>query len=124
MPKFGTTSLKRLESCHPKLQEIMNEAIKQMDFSVLEGHRNEEDQNKYFAEGKSKVAFPDGKHNDFPSRAVDIAPYPIDWKDRDRQHLLAGRVLAIAEMKGIKIRWGGFFKNFYDSPHFELVKDD
>ena len=124
MPKFGKKSKERLLTCHTDIIEVMNEAIEHMDFSVLEGHRNEEDQNKYFSEGKSKVKFPNGKHNDNPSRAIDIAPWPINWKDRDRQHLLAGKVLAIAKMKGIKMRWGGFFKNFYDSPHFELINED
>ena len=124
MPKFGKKSKERLLTCHTDIIEVMNEAIEHMDFSILEGHRNEEDQNKYFSEGKSKVKFPNGKHNDNPSRAIDVTPYPIDWKDRDRQHLLAGKVLAIAKMKGIKMRWGGFFKNFYDSPHFELINED
>ena len=42
---------------------------------IVCGHRNKEDQNKAFAEGKSKLKWPKGKHNKLPSQAVDAAPY-------------------------------------------------
>ena len=129
MAKFGKTSKKRLETAAPELQEIFNEVVKVIDCSVLEGHRGEELQNKYFNEGKSKVKFPDGRHNKLPSLAVDVTPYPVDWNDRERQTLFAGYVLGVASQMGHKIRWGGDWNNdfavadnrFDDFPHFELV---
>ena len=132
MPRFGKSSIKRLETAHPKLQEIFNEVIKHVDCSVLQGHRGEEEQNRYFDEGKSKVKYPNGRHNAYPSRAVDVTPYPVDWDDRERQTLFAGLVLGIATMKGIKLRWGGDWNRdfhvqdnkFDDFPHFELMKDE
>ena len=40
-------------------------------------------------EGRSKLSWLESKHNCEPSRAVDIAPYPIDWDDRERfSHLV------------------------------------
>ena len=128
MPKFGSTSIKRLETCHEDLQQIFYQVIKHFDCSILEGHRGEEKQNKYFDEGKSKVRYPKGRHNANPSRAVDVAPYPIDWDDLDRFYYFAGFVKGIAAMLDIPIRWGGDWDNdtqvkdtgFKDLPHFEL----
>ena len=128
MPRFGRRSKERLATCDNRLQDVFNEVIKHVDCSVLEGQRDEERQNKLFDEGKTKVRFPDGRHNDCPSRAVDITPYPVDWADRERQTLFAGFVLGIAKSMGIKLRWGGDWdmdfevqdNRFDDFPHFEL----
>ena len=128
MPKFGKTSRKRLATCDERLQKVFNEVIKHVDCSVIEGNRTEERQNKLYAEGKTKVMFPNGRHNHSPSRAVDVVPYPIDWDDRERFHLFAGFVLGIAKSMDINLRWGGDWNqnfevddnNFDDFPHFEL----
>ena len=128
MPRFGTKSRGRLSSCHPDLQKVFNQVIKEIDCSILCGQRGEKEQNKAFDEGRSKVRFPDGRHNANPSNAVDVAPYPIDWKDRERFNLFAGYVLGIADSMGIKLRWGGDWdqdwtvkdNKFDDLPHFEI----
>ncbi|MGB0683388.1 MAG: M15 family metallopeptidase [Magnetovibrionaceae bacterium] len=132
MPQFGKTSRARLETCDPRLQEILNKAIAEgPDFSVLCGHRNEADQNKAVAEGRSKTPWPRSKHNGLPSKAVDIAPYPIDWNDTNRFRVMAGYVMGVAAGLGYKLRWGGDWdrdfseedERFRDLPHFELVED-
>ena len=132
MARFGKRSKERLSSCDDKLQKVFNEVIKHVDCSVLEGHRSGERQNKLYDEGKTKVRYPNGRHNANPSRAVDVVPYPIDWHDRERFHLFAGFVIGIAQSMGIKLRWGGdwnmnfdvYDNNFDDFPHFELRKGD
>ena len=129
MPKFGQKSLEKLNTCDKRLQLVLNEVIKTVDCSVLEGHRGEQRQNKLYDEGKTKLKFPNGRHNASPSRAVDVVPYPIDWEDRERFHLFAGFVLGIAKQLGVNLRWGGDWNinwfvddnNFDDFPHFELV---
>ena len=128
MPRFGKRSKERLATCDERLQKIFNEVIKYIDCSVLEGHRGEDRQNKLCDEGKSKVRYPNGRHNANPSRAVDITPYPVDWEDRERQTLFAGFVIGLATSMGINIRWGGDWdkdfkvqdNKFDDFPHFEL----
>ncbi len=45
------------------------------------------------APDRSKIRWPDGKHNTVPSSAVDVTPYPVVWDDRERQFLFAGYVL-------------------------------
>ena len=131
MARFGRKSKKRLLTCDEDLQDLFNEVIKYVDCSILEGHRDEESQNKYFKDGKTKVKYPHGRHNSIPSRAVDVVPYPVDWDDRERFHLFAGFVLGIAQSMEINVRWGGDWnKNFEvddnkfdDFPHFELIKE-
>ncbi len=128
MPRFGRRSRKNLETCHEDLQELFNEVIKYFDCTVIQGHRGKEEQNKYFDEGKSKVKYPNGRHNANPSNAVDVVPYPINWKDTDRMYYFAGFVKGVAFKLGIPIRWGGDWNdntevkdtNFKDLPHFEL----
>ncbi len=128
MPKFGRKSRERLSTCESNLQKVFNEVIKHVDCSVLEGHREEDRQNRLYKEGKTKVKYPNGRHNRQPSSAVDVTPYPVDWKDRERQTLFAGFVIGVASQMGIKLRWGGDWdqdfqvvdNRFDDFPHFEL----
>lgn len=128
MPSFGKESLKHLATLDPKLQRLLNEAIKYVDFTITCGFRNEVDQHKAFVEGKSKLDWPNGQHNKNPSRAVDIAPYPIDWNDGEAFTLLAGIILGISYTMGIPIRVGIDWDSdlvvkehsFKDRPHIEL----
>jgi len=128
MAKFGRTSKKRLETCDERLQSLFNEVVKVFDCSILVGHRGEEDQNKAYKEGNSQVKWPKGKHNKKPSSAVDVAPYPIDWEDRERFSYFAGFVKGVAWRLNTHVRWGGDWdgdtelsdNNFDDLVHFEL----
>lgn len=137
MPTFSEVSRQRLATCDLRLQDILNEVIKYVDFTILEGHRGREAQERAFADGKSKLHYPHGKHNSLPSRAVDIAPWlpdvRIDWKDVVAMGRLMGFVQLIAMQKGIKLRfgldWDGDWRtvdrdpdeDFLDAPHIELV---
>jgi len=132
MPKFSKNSLKHLSEAHPKLQKIFNEVIKHYDCVVIEGHRPQQEQNEVFKAGKSKVQWPNSKHNTTPSMAVDVCPYPIVWTDTKSFYFLGGYVKAVADMLNIKIRWGGDWngnnifsdQTFNDLPHFELHPDE
>lgn len=137
MPTFSVTSKQRLETCDPRLQELLNEAIKHIDFVVLEGHRGEAAQNEAFRKGASKKRWPNGNHNSLPSKAVDIAPYfpevKVDWDDLIAFGRLMGFIQCLAIQRGIKLRfgldWDGDFRSvnrdpdegFLDAPHIELV---
>ena len=130
MPRFGKRSKERLATCEKDLQMVFNEVIKHVDCSVLEGHRGKDRQNSLYEDGKTKVRYPNGRHNASPSCAVDVTPYPVDWADRERQTLFAGFVLGVANQMGIELRWGGDWdqdfevkdNRFDDFPHFELKK--
>ena len=126
MPSFGHRSEENLKTIHLHLQLLLREAIKLMDFTVIEGHRSPERQAQLLTEKKTKVER--SKHNESPSLAVDIAPWPIDWEDTKRFYYLAGIIRTLASEHGIPTRWGGdwdsdsdFADNvFNDLPHFEL----
>lgn len=129
MPSFGNTSTSRLLACHPDIQEVLFEAIKYFDMTVLEGVRSLETQKQYVASGSSRTL--NSKHlrqSDGYSHAVDVAPYPIDWDDKERFFYMAGLIMGIAESKGIKLTWGHDWDNdndfeehsLKDGPHFEL----
>ena len=128
MPRFGKRSKKRLATCDDRLQDLFKKVIKYFDCTVIQGHRGEAEQNQAYDAGRGKLRYPDGKHNADPSKAVDVAPYPIDWSDRDRFHYFGGFVLGIASQMGLKIRWGGDLdrdtqvkdNKFDDLPHFEI----
>jgi len=120
MPTFSERSLANLRECHPDLQRVAHEAIKHFDFAVICGHRNKAGQDKAFAEKKSKLRWPNSKHNKVPAMAFDAVPHPLDWNDTAAFHAMAKAMKAAAKKLGIVIRWGGDFKGFFDGPHFEL----
>ncbi len=106
------------------------------DCIILEGHRGQVEQNKAYAEKKSKLTWPNGKHNSMPSMAVDVGPYPLKWDDIKNFHYFSGFVMGIAvRLKAEEkithgIRWGGAWsgldklnndKVLADYVHFEIV---
>lgn len=74
MYSFSTRSMRNLKTAHPLLQDISKEVIKYVDFTVITGHRSEEEQNALYPK-YTKVRWPNGKHNTYPSTAIDVAPY-------------------------------------------------
>ncbi len=107
--------------------------IKHYDCSVTCGRRGEEEQNAAYAEGRSKLKFPESKHNKTPSLAVDVVPYfkaspHIRWEDKEKFYEFGGFVQGVAKVLGINIRWGGNWdkndelhdQTFFDLPHFEI----
>jgi peptidoglycan L-alanyl-D-glutamate endopeptidase CwlK len=129
MPQFSKSSLEKLSTCHIDLHRLFNEVIKHYECTILEGHRSDEDQLKAFNAGKSKIKS-GGKHNHLPSLAIDVAPDPLDWKDKEKFYHFIGFVKATAIHLGIKIRCGGDWdgdndlkdQTFFDLPHFELIE--
>lgn len=141
MPRFSSTSLKRLETCEDDLQRLFKEVVKHFDCKILTGHRGKKQQDQAYNAGWSTLRWPLSKHNSKPSRAVDVAPYPLRWPDKitdpkqralewRRWYMFVGTVRGIASQMGISIRvgadWDGDMEikdqNFHDLPHFELKK--
>jgi hypothetical protein len=141
MPKFSQLSLDRLSSAHEKLRRLAHIVIKLFDISIICGHRSKEDQDKALAEGHSKVPWPRSKHNSFPSRAIDIWPYPVKWPSLDKipaehrkaakeyadilasWYYMAGLFKGAGAALDIDVKWGGHFKSLFDAPHIELGDD-
>ncbi len=126
--------MSRLSECHPDLQTLFQEVIKHFDCTVICGHRGEEAQNVAYEDGFSTKLFPNSKHNRSPSLAVDVVPYPINWKDTDRMRYFAGYVMGVAKMlkryNAIEreivsgLDWDGDTdlsdQRLKDAPHFQI----
>jgi len=121
MPAFSRTSLERLSTCHPLLQQLFNEVIRHRDCTVLCGHRGKQEQEQAVRDGFSKAKFGQSRHNYSPSLAADVMPYPIDWQDKQRIKEFSEFVKGLAAGMNIPIQWGGDFRSFYDAPHWELI---
>jgi peptidoglycan L-alanyl-D-glutamate endopeptidase CwlK len=139
MPSFGEGSRNQLDTCRSELVEILEFVIKEYDISVLEGRRSWTRQGELLRQGKTKVGPGESKHNppkkadgtentNWLSDAVDVAPYPIDWKDARRFIYMAGLIIGTGRALGYDIRWGGNWdedqiiiddQSFDDLPHFE-----
>ncbi len=147
MPVFSEISKKKLSTCDNGLQQIFNEVIKKFDCRVIYGHRSTTEQSELFKQGRSYikdewvitdrlkvVTYCDGfkkksLHNYMPAQAIDVLPFPVDYKDTKRICYFAGWVMATADRLNIPLKWGGDFNNntkvkdesFADLGHFELI---
>ena len=130
---YSQRSLTRLGTCHLDLQLLMREALADpecpCDITVLEGHRDQERQDKLVDEGKSQLMWPKSKHNSMPSMAVDVAPWVggVSWEWDDYRPLAAhikdvwARLVANEQVTGqYDLSWGGDWKTFKDGPHWQL----
>jgi hypothetical protein len=107
-----------------RLINVMNELIKLMDVTIIEGLRTKERQEELVAKGASKTKF--SKH--IEGKALDLSPYPIDWENRDGFYYMGGMIRGIAQQLGYDIRYGGDWdsdgqtkdNNFDDLVHIEI----
>lgn len=152
MPTFGARSQRELATLDPRLATVLRAVIRFADFTILKGRRGRAEQNEAVATGASQLEWPKSSHNcaipddgiprsewrEDPqglSRAVDIAPWPIDWKDERQFAYIAGRIIQEGIGQGVRIRFGGDWdedgqgnwrdpdNSFNDMPHFELVSE-
>jgi peptidoglycan L-alanyl-D-glutamate endopeptidase CwlK len=135
MPHLSNTSRERLLSCDSRLIAVCSDAIAFFDFSVISGHRTNEEQDLLFAQGRvtddAIVTYKRGGesiHNTNPSRAIDLAPWVsgrgIVWDDVGLFGEMAGVILYCAHLRQIPIEWGGHWSSFKDRPHFQIPPRD
>lgn len=137
--KLGLASRKNLEGLHPNLVAVVNRAIQltTQDFSVTCGVRTLAEQKELYAQGRTKpgqIVTWTLKSRHLPAadglgRAVDLAPYPIDWNNLLKFDAIAKAMFDASKVLGIPIRWGADWdqdgkpreRGETDSPHFELT---
>ena len=134
MRVFGDRSKGNLAKVHPLLIKVATIALEkgEQDFTVICGHRDKAGQDEAIRNKTTKVSFPNSAHNQLPSCAIDVIPYPFtSWDD---PAMLTGwkkisdAMFVAAKEVGIEIRWGGDFNrdgnkttsDAWDKPHFEL----
>jgi peptidoglycan L-alanyl-D-glutamate endopeptidase CwlK len=125
MGYFSDISKERLSTAHEDLQTLFNEVVKGFDCSIICGHRDKESQDKEYAEGDSKLKWPNSKHNKIPSLAIDAVPYPELYSSDERMILFTGYVLGVAAMLKEQGRITneiecGYIKWGWDFPHFQI----
>ena len=135
MYRFSRTSEKRLMYLHPNLQKFFIELLRisPYDFSISQGVRIAEEQNKLYQQGRTVpgkvITNCDGykiksKHQakaDGFGYAGDIAILingKATWEEKYYKEVAnVGREL----MEKYNIEWGGDWKKFKDLPHFEYI---
>jgi len=136
MPTFSNRSMFKLSTCHEDLQVLFKYVIENMDCTILEGHRTRKAQEVAYQAGKSRLQYPNSRHNSVPSMAVDVIAYPLDWGNYQRHLWFAGYVLGVADRlyaEGLmkhKLRLGADWDRDYDITdekglrdlvHFEII---
>ena len=137
MFKFSRNSEKKLQYLHPNLQKFFRELIKisPYDFSITQGIRTAEEQNKLYQRGRTvpgkivtncdgyKLKSNHQTKDDGLGHAGDIAVLinnKITWEEKYYKEVaISARIL----MRKYNIEWGGDWKNFKDLPHFEYKGD-
>ncbi len=122
---FGKRSKEVRATISDNLVLLVNKLADLYNISLISGFRDEEEQDQLYKKGVG-LPWPTSKHNLLLSRAVDLAPYPLDWSNITRQdieqwNMILGAATAIAKDAGFEIRLGKNFSNRVDYPHIELV---
>lgn len=143
MYKLSNRSLQRLYGVDVSLVRVVKRAIEltDQDFMVTEGVRTREQCCINYGKGRTeqqcslkgvpvKYAQPSLSkvtwlNNPFASKhttgkAIDLIPYPVDWNDLKKFHMIAAAMKQAAAELGVKIKWGGDWKKSKDYPHFEI----
>lgn len=133
MFKFSRNSEKKLQYLHPNLQKFFRELIKisPYDFSITQGVRTAEEQNKLYQQGRTvpgkivtncdgyKIKSNHQIKDDGLGHAGDIAVLinnKITWEEKYYKEVaMSARIL----MQKYNVEWGGDWRNFKDLPHFE-----
>lgn len=118
----------KLKTAHPELRDIYKKQIKPNfpDCHVSWAWRNEEDQNRFFAQHRSDCEWPHSPHNKMDdggnpcSLALDL--FKMD------QNLVASfptrlyfEISEFLKSNALQVRWGGAFRTISDYDHFELI---
>ena len=119
MEDFSPTSERKLSECHPDLQQVARIARKLCRFEIDCGFRDQQWRQKAFEEGRSKLQWPESKHNGQPAQAFDFVPLPFDYgsvsatadpavreAQLTRLYYIAGIIRGTANMLGVPVRMG------------------
>jgi peptidoglycan LD-endopeptidase CwlK len=118
-------SEKHLLGVHPDLVRVMRAASERTKFRITEGLRDRERQAELVRSGKSKTQ--NSRH--LTGHAIDLIAIGEDGiatYDMEDMARVAGVIREVAKEMDIPIQWGaaakygGDFKTFNDSPHWQL----
>lgn len=118
--KFSKRSLDNLKGVHPDLVKVAKRALEltTQDFIVIEGLRTMDRQRHLVKQGASRTL--NSRH--LTGKAIDVVACfgkEISWKHADMRKISTAFKAAAKELS-IPIVWGGDWKGFVDTPHYEL----
>lgn len=122
---LDSRSENHLLGVHPDLVRVMRAAAERTQFRITEGLRNKDRQAELVRSGKSRTM--NSRH--LTGHAVDLIAIGEDGiatYDMDDMARVASVIRAVAKEQGVPVEWGaaakygGDFKTFNDSPHFQL----
>lgn len=112
---------------HPDLVKVAYRALElcDSDFTVIEGVRTLEKQREYFANGASKTMKSYHLlHEDGFGHALDIYPYYDGSVQCEAPYAkfkeISVAMKSAAKELGVTITWGGDWKSFQDTPHYQI----
>lgn len=130
MYKLGSGSLRRLAGVHPDLVRVVQLAIEisAQDFSVAEGLRSSTRARELAAAGTGIESSLHIRQPDGYGHAVDLHPYPLDWKDLSAFRSIAKAMFEAADELNVPLQWGADWDldgkinepGEWDFPHFQL----
>ncbi len=123
-----TTCELKLEEADPILVGwFWNMKLKYPDLHVAWSYRGEADQHADFLSGKSKLDYPNSKHNNtvngkpsslaldvFTLDSAGVAHFNPDFYEQLNEDTIA---------EGYKITWGGSWQTFKDLDHYQIADD-
>ena len=123
--KLSQQSLSRLEGVHPDLVAVVKRAIEitRIDFGVTEGLRNEARQAQLKHDKKTTTL--KSLHllqGDGYGHAVDLYVLvngKASWEHKHFRWAIQAMMTAAIELD-VQIKAGGLWRDFLDSPHFQL----
>lgn len=131
--RFSMRSLAARAKLQKPLIAMVDIAIRDIDFMILDSTRGRAAQELAFALGRSNAHFGESAHNYEPAVAVDLFPAPYSWDTkradvRNAFQALRDAMFNAAQRVGVPLRWGGDWDRdgkpnsvgLIDLPHFEL----
>lgn len=119
--KFSKRSLDNLKGVHPDLVAVAKKALELtvIDFIVTEGLRTLDRQRHLISQGASRTM----KSRHLTGHAIDVvatlSPGTVSWKVKDMT-MISKAFKEASKLLNIPIVWGGDWKTFKDTPHYEL----
>lgn len=123
---FSKRSLLNLEGVHPDLVAVCEKAVElsedfDIDFIVTDGCRTLEEQKDFVAAGKSRTMH--SRHlGGFAVDVVALSNGRVSY-DKEQMRKVSECFKRAALKLRIPIKWGGDWKTFVDTPHFELDRE-
>lgn len=108
-------SMRNLDGVHEDLVRVVLKASERQSFLVTEGLRTRERQALMVKTGKSQTK--NSRH--LYGLAVDVCDMDGCYDEPDMRAIARSMKSAAAELD-IPIQWGGDWRSFQDTPHFEL----